>query len=83
VDLDKIQAVVAWPTPTTAREVRGFLGLAGYYRKFIRHFGSMTAPMTKLLTKETFYWTDIIEAAFNQLKQALTTPPTLCLPDFS
>jgi hypothetical protein len=55
VDPNKIQTVVAWPTPTTAREVRGFLGLAGYYRKFICHFGSMAPPMTKLLTKEKFY----------------------------
>jgi len=83
IDPDKIQTVVAWPTPTTAREVRGFLGLAGYYRKFIRHFGSMAAPITKLLTKEKFHWTDTTEAAFNQLKQALMTLPTLCLPDFS
>ena len=43
----------------------------------------MAAPMTKLLTKKTFHWTDTIEAAFNQLKQSLTTPPILCLPDFS
>jgi len=43
----------------------------------------MAAPMTKLLTKEKFNWTDATEATFNQLKQALTTPPTLCLPDFS
>ncbi|XP_038973404.1 uncharacterized protein LOC103699041 [Phoenix dactylifera] len=83
VDPDKVQAVVAWPTPTTAKEVRGFLGLAGYYRKFIRNFGTMAAPMTKLLTKEKFHWSEEAETAFNQLKQALTTPPTLCLPDFS
>jgi hypothetical protein len=43
----------------------------------------MATPMTKLLTKEKFQWIDTTEAAFNQLKQALTTPPTLCLPDFS
>ena len=83
VDPDKVQAVVAWPTPTTARGVRGFLGLAGYYRKFIRHFGSIAAPLTKLLTKEKFQWSSEAEAAFHQLKHALTTPPTLRLPDFS
>ena len=83
VDPDKVQTVVAWPTPSTARGVRGFLGLAGYYRKFIRNFGSMAAPLTILLTKEKFCWNSEAAAAFQQLKTALTTPPTLCLPDFS
>ena len=83
VDPDKVQAVVAWPTPSTARGVRGFLGLAGYYRKFIRNFGSMAAPLTILLTKEKFCWNSEAAAAFQQLKTTLTTPPTLCLPDFS
>lgn len=83
VDPDKIQAVLAWPTPTMARAVRGFLRLAGYYRKFIRHFGSIAAPLTRLLTKEKFQWNSAAEASFHQLKQALTTPPILRLPDFS
>ena len=54
VDPAKIQAVIEWPTLTTAKGVRGFLGLAGYYRKFIRHFGSIAAPLTRLLSKDGF-----------------------------
>ena len=83
VDPDKVQVVVAWPTPSTARGVRGFLGLVDYYRKLIRNFGSMAASLTILLTKEKFCWNSEAAAAFQQLKTALTTPPTLCLPDFS
>ncbi|KAB5563692.1 hypothetical protein DKX38_003746 [Salix brachista] len=83
VDPDKIQSVVSWPTPMTTKAIRGFLGLAGYYRKFIQHFGGIAAPMTKLITNEKFQWTEEAEAAFNRLKKALTSLPTLCLPDFS
>ncbi|XP_010276476.1 PREDICTED: uncharacterized protein LOC104611204 [Nelumbo nucifera] len=54
VDPTKIQVVIEWPTPTSAKGVRGFLGLAGYYRKFIRNFGSIVAPLTQLLTKGGF-----------------------------
>ncbi|KAL6322877.1 hypothetical protein AAG906_020920 [Vitis piasezkii] len=83
VDPTKIQAVIEWPTPTTAKGVRGFLGLAGYYRKFIRNFGCIASPLTRLLSKEGFHWNEAAEMAFKQLKEALTSPPILCLPDFS
>jgi hypothetical protein len=58
------------------------LGLAGYYRKFIPNFGSITAPLTQLL-KEGFSWSPDVKAAFFQLKDALTTALVLQLPDFS
>lgn len=74
---------MAWPTPTTARGVRGFLGMAGYYQKFIKNFGSIAAPLTKLLTLDGFDWTTELEASFIQLKETLTTPPILALSEFS
>ena len=83
VDPIKIQAVLDWPKPTTVKGMRGFLGLAGYYRKFIRHFGSIAAPLTQLLAKDSFHWSEAAKQAFIKLKEALTTPPVLCLPDFS
>ena len=83
VDPAKIQVVIEWPTSTTAKGVRGFLGLAGYYRKFIRHFGSIAAPLTRLLSKDGFQWNEAAEMAFTQLKEALTSPSILRLPDFT
>lgn len=83
VDPKKIQSILKWPVPTSTKGVRGFLRLAGYYSKFIGGFGGITAPFTRLLTNEGFYWTSEAESAFTQLKQALTSPPVLRLPDFS
>lgn len=65
------------------RGVRGFLGLAGYFGKFIRHFGSLVAPLTQILLKEGFQWNQSVELAFKRLKEAFTSPPILCLPNFS
>ena len=83
VDPIKIQAVIKWPKPVSVKGVRGFLGLAGYYRKFICNFGSIAAPLTQLLTKEGFHWNEAAEVAFKQFKEALTSPPILRLPDFT
>jgi hypothetical protein len=82
MDRHKVQAVLDWPLPKSARAVRGFLGLAGYYRRFIRDFGARAAPLTALLTKEGFKWTDATTTAFRELQRALTTTPVLQLPAF-
>jgi len=69
--------------PTSPKGVRGFLGLAGYYRKFVRGFGIIATPLTKLLTKDGFCWSEDSLLAFNKLKQALISPPVFRLPNFS
>lgn len=64
-DEEKIQVVRNWPTSTCVKELRGFLGLAGYYRKFVRHYGLLSKPLTNLLRKGQIYmWTDETEKAF-------------------
>jgi hypothetical protein len=83
-DPDKIQAVLQWPSPSSVRELRSFLGLAGYYRRFVKHFGLISKPLTELLRKGAiFVWTDVQEHAFVALKEALTSAPVLALPDFT
>ncbi|KAD7478366.1 hypothetical protein E3N88_01502 [Mikania micrantha] len=82
-DPEKIKAINSWPTPTTIKQLRGFLGLAGYYRRFIKGFGMIARPMTELLKKDAFKWNDDAQESFQNLKTALTTPPVLALPDFS
>ncbi len=77
MDRSKVQAVLDWPQPKNARAVRGFLGLAGYYRRLIRDFGTIAVPLTALLRKEGFRWSDDATAAFRQLQQALTAAPVL------
>lgn len=82
-DEKNTMAVRNWPTPTTVREVRGFLGLAGYYRWFVRNFGIISRPLTNLLKKNTvFVWTKETDAAFQHLKSALCSAPVLALPRF-
>ncbi|XP_019056383.1 PREDICTED: uncharacterized protein LOC109116068 [Tarenaya hassleriana] len=81
VDPTKIEAVMDWKTPTNATEIRSFLGLAGYYRRFIEGFTKLAKPMTKLTGKNVrFEWTEDCEKSFMELKKRLTTVPILALP---
>ena len=82
-DPSKIVAVQNWPTHVNVKEVRGFLGLSGYYRKFIKHYGLISKPLTELLKKGVpFVWTTVTETAFTTLKKALVEAPVLALPQF-
>jgi hypothetical protein len=82
MDSDKVLAVVDWPFPRSIHVVHGFLGLAGYYRKFIHDLGTIAAPLTALLKKDGFLWTSEAAIAFDTLKIALTIAPVLQLPNF-
>jgi hypothetical protein len=83
-DPSKVEAIVTWPVPTNVREVRGFLGLAGFYRKFIRHFAIIAKPLTNLLKKGSlFIWTSEHQLAFDTLKQSMSSAPVLSIPDFT
>ncbi|PNX92970.1 Ty3/gypsy retrotransposon protein, partial [Trifolium pratense] len=79
----KIQAILDWPLPTNITALRGFLGLTGFYRKFIQRYASIASPLTSLLRKDSFHWNPEATIAFNALKLAMTSAPTLALPDFS
>lgn len=82
VDPAKVEAVMDWKQPKSVTEVRSFLGLAGYYRRFIEGFSKLARPMTQLLKKEKkFEWTDACEESFQELKTRLVSAPVLVLPD--
>ncbi|WVZ87870.1 hypothetical protein U9M48_034445 [Paspalum notatum var. saurae] len=82
VDPEKVEAVSNWKTPRNATEIRSFLGLAGYYQRFMENFSKIAKPMTGLLKNNTPYeWDDKCEVSFQLLKEKLTTAPVLTLPD--
>jgi hypothetical protein len=82
MDPDKVSAVAAWPSPWTLHALHGFLGLSGYYYKFIAQYGDVARPLTTLLKRYAFSWSPEAEQAFQALKQALITAPLLQLLDF-
>jgi hypothetical protein len=84
VDSNKIAAIWEWPTPTTVTQIRSFLGLAGFYRRFVRDFSSIAAPLHELTKKDVpFAWSDSQEVPFSTLKDKLTQAPLFQLPDFN
>ena len=84
VDPGKVQDVLDWEAPISVKEIRSFLGLAGYYHRFIPEFSKIAKPMTELLKKGVkFHWNDKCEEAFHTLKKLLTSAPILAQPDTS
>ena len=81
VDPKKIEAVQKWARPTSATEIHSFLGLAGYYRRFVPDFSKVAAPLTRLTQKAVKYqWSEECERSFQKMKDCLTSAPVLVLP---
>ncbi|KAA0059477.1 hypothetical protein IC582_002782 [Cucumis melo] len=83
VDPEKIRAISDWPQPTNVKETRGFLGLTGYYRCFVHNYRTIAAPLTQLLKKGGFSWTEEATSSFDRLKSAMMSLPVLALSDFT
>jgi hypothetical protein len=82
VDLEKVTAIANWKRPTIVTEIQSFLGLVGYYRRFIKGFSKIAKPMTRLLQKDQkFDWMNACERSFCELKKKLTSAPVLTLSD--
>jgi hypothetical protein len=84
VDPGKVRDVLNWKLPIAISKIRSFLGLVGYYRRFIQDFSKVAKPRTRLLEKgKVFKWTQDCQDSFEELKKCLTTAPVLVLPDLS
>ena len=82
-DPEKIKSIVEWPVPKSIHDVHSFHGLATFYRRFIRGFSTIVAPITDCIRKGNFTWTKSTDRAFHDIKKKLTQAPILRLPDFS
>lgn len=83
VDPQKISAIVDWAPPKTLKQLRGFLGLIGYYRRFVQGYANLAFPLTELLKKNKFAWSDVAQSVFDHLKHIMVQTPILALPNFS
>ena len=83
VDPNKIKVIKEWKVPTTIKQLRGFLGLTGYYHRFVKNYGRIVAPLTTLLNKDAFSWTPEATNAFQHLKEPMCLALVLATPDFT
>jgi len=82
-DPEKVKVITEWPQPRTIREVRSFHELATFYRRFIKNFSAIMAPITDCLESEGFQWTPAASKAFAEIKRMMTEAPVIRLPDFT
>jgi hypothetical protein len=80
---EKIQTIMDWPRPKTLIELRAFLGIFTYYRKFIKGFSQLCVPLTDFTKKGNFKWSEEAQFTFDKMKKVMSTYPVLALPDFS
>jgi hypothetical protein len=83
VHWDKIQAIRDWPPPRNTTELKSFMGLCTYYRRYVKGFSQLTAPLTDLTKKGAFEWTDEAQGVFNRMKDIMSSCPVLAFPDFT
>jgi hypothetical protein len=82
MDPEKIKAILEWPTPRSIIEVKSFHGLVNFYKRFIRNFSGISAPLTNCTRGKVFTWTKEVAVSFEQLKRRVTKAPILTIPDF-
>jgi len=80
---EKIRAIKDWLEPRNVTKLRGFIGIYTYYRKFVKSFSQLVAPLTDLTRKGAFSWSDTMQRAFDRLKEVMSSCSVLVLPDFS
>ena len=83
VHQEKIQAILEWSTPRNVTELKSFLGLCTYYRRFVRGFSQLTTPLTDLTKKGAFGWSEGAQVVFEKLKEVMSSCPVLAMPDFT
>ena len=76
-DPTKVEEMTSWPQPKNLKQLRGFLGITGYYSRFVAHYATIAAPLTELLTKDSFFWSELATTTFEELRHAMMEAPVL------